>query len=124
MKQIFRKILIMLMLVVGLTLFVANINDIYAASNIPTDCPTIYINANNDITNDMDNNFGVFKFNNYGNRFVEVILTATSTKETIYPAGCIQIKNTNYQLMKKCDISGYNDFAINSDDSNYMYIFF
>ncbi len=123
MKKIFRKILIMLIITLGLALFVSNISDAHAASIIPTDCTTIYTNANNDITSDIDNNFGIFKFKNYGNRFVEVALTATSVKETVYPASCIQIKDTNYQLMKKCDISNFNTLAINSDGSNYMYVF-
>ena len=66
----------------------------------------------------MDDNFGVFRFNNFGSRFVEISLVATSDSSVSYPSGSIQVKNAEYRLIKKCDIQGYQSNAMNQNNQN------
>lgn len=66
----------------------------------------------------MDDNFGVFRFDNFGSRFVEISLVATSDSSVSYPSGSIQVKNAEYRLIKKCDIQGYQSNAMNQNNQN------
>lgn len=124
MKNVIKKCLILVIVSLCFTLTLSlTYTSIFAATVIPTDYTTIYTSTNNDITDEMDNNFGVFKFTNYGARFIKVTLTATSTQNVMYPNGSISVKNSDYQLVEKLDISGFNSYAINSENSNYLYVF-
>ncbi len=122
MRNIIKKCLILVIFALGFALTLTN-TSIFAATVVPTDYTTIYTNTNNDVTNEMDNNFGVFKFTNYGARFLKVTLTATSSQSVTYPNGAISVKNSNYQLVEKLDIIGFDAYAINSENSNYLYVF-
>lgn len=122
MKNIIKKCLILVIVTLCFALTLTN-TSIFAATVVPTDYTTVYTNTNNDITDEMDNNFGVFKFTNYGARFLKVTLTATSSQSVTYPNGAISVKNSDYQLVEKLDITGFDSFAINSENSNYLYVF-
>lgn len=122
MKNLIKKCLILVIVSVCFTLILSNIS-IFAATVVPTDYKTVYTNTNNDITDEMDNNFGVFKFTNYGARFLKVTLTATSSQTVTYPNGAISIKNSDYQLVEKLDITGFDTYAINSENSSFLYVF-
>ena len=122
MRNIIKRCLILVIVALGFTLTLTN-TSIFAATVVPTDYTTIYTNTNNNITNEMDNNFGVFKFTNYCARFLKVTLTATSSQSVTYPNGAITVKNSNYQLVEKLDIIGFDAYAINSENSNYLYVF-
>lgn len=122
MKEISKKILVTLILVFGLFLIIGN-NSVFASTVIPTEYTTVYTNTNNNITNNIEDGFGVFKFTNYGARFVKVTLTATSSQSSLYPNGCFSVKNSNYQLIEKCDIIGFDSYAINSEGINYLNVF-
>lgn len=76
MKSVLKKFLLLVIVSLCLTLSIVN-TSIFAATVVPTDYTTIYTNTNNDITSEMKNNFGVFKFSNYGARFLKITLTAT-----------------------------------------------
>lgn len=110
------------MLICGLYFLIGN-TFVNAAIVVPTEYTTISTNANNDITSNMEDDFGVFKFTNYGARFVKITLTATSTQAISYPNGCIKVKNGSYQLFKKCELAGFDALAINSEGSNNLIVF-
>ena len=122
MKNIVKKCLILVIVSLIVSLSFAN-TSIFAATVVPTDYTSVYTNTNNDITDEMDNNFGVFKFTNYGARFLKVTLTATSSQTVTYPNGAISVKNSDYQLVEKLNITGFDGYAINSENSNYLYVF-
>ena len=100
MKNIIKKCLILVIVTLCFALTLTN-TSIFAATVVPTDYTTVYTNTNNDITDEMDNNFGVFKFTNYGARFLKVTLTATSSQSVTYPNGAISVKNSDYQYNPK-----------------------
>ena len=122
MKYLCKKVLIVLMLMCGVYFFIGN-TFVNAAVVVPTEYTTISTNANNDITSYMEDDLGVFKFTNYGARFVKVTLTSTSTQTISYPNGCITVKNGSYQLVKKCEMTGFDSLAINSEGSNNLIVF-
>ena len=122
MKNLIKKCLILVIVSLCFTLTLSN-TSIFAATVVPTDYKTVYTNTNNDITDEMDNNFGVFKFTNYGARFLKVTLTATSSQTVTYPNGAISVKNSDYQLVEKLDITGFDTYAINSENSSFLYVF-
>ena len=111
MKNIVKKCLILVIVSLIVSLSFAN-TSIFAATVVPTDYTSVYTNTNNDITDEMDNNFGVFKFTNYGARFLKVTLTATSSQTVTYPNGAISVKNSDYQLVEKLNITGFDGYAI------------
>lgn len=104
-------------------LFFLNSISIKAAEVVPTDFTTIFTNSNIDITNDIEDDFGVFRFTNYGTRFVEVTLTATSAKNVSYPTGSFVIKDADYHTIKQCEIAGYSNNAINYNNNNSLTVF-
>lgn len=131
MKKIIKKLLMICIMFLCSIVAIGNLN-VFGATVIPTDYTIISTNSTIDITSDMENNFGVFRFSNYGSRFVEITLEATSEDGSVsYPTGAFSVKNSDYQLIKKCDISGYQSYAINNNinslsvfltSSNYYYI--
>lgn len=118
MKKIVKKLLTLTLLLACLTFVTGKFANMFAAPVVPTDFTTISTNKTTDILSNMDNNFGVFQFSG-GNGFVNITLKATKTSgEVTYPTGAIQVKDANYQLMKKLDVTGYDTNATNDNVNN------
>lgn len=116
-KKLFKKICTIILFLYCSLFVIGNIK-LNAAAVVPTDYTDIFANSTIDITDNMDDNFGVFRFNNFGSRFVEISLVATSDSSVSYPSGSIQVKNAEYRLIKKCDIQGYQSNAMNQNNQN------
>ncbi|MCM1260704.1 MAG: hypothetical protein NC182_06200 [Prevotella sp.] len=118
MKKIVKKLLTLTLLLACLTFVTGKFANVFAAPVVPTDFTTISTNKTTDILSNMDNNFGVFRFS--GNTgFVNITLKATKTNgEVTYPAGAIQVKDANYQLMKKLNVAEYDMNATNDNVNN------
>ncbi|MGI6758319.1 MAG: hypothetical protein ACOX40_00775 [Bacilli bacterium] len=56
-------------------------------------------------------------------RFVEVTLTASSNKSISYPNGSFLVKDSNYHLIKQCEVDGYLNYAINYNNNNSLTVF-
>lgn len=118
MKKIVKKLLTLTLLLACLTFVTGKFANVFAAPVVPTDFTTISTNKTTDILSDMDNNFGVFRFSG-STGFVNITLKATKTNgEVTYPAGAIQVKDANYQLMKKLNVAGYDMNATNDNVNN------
>lgn len=115
--KLFKKICTIILFLYCSLFVIGNIK-LNAAAVVPTDYTDIFANSTIDITDNMDDNFGVFRFNNFGSRFVEISLVATSDSSVSYPSGSIQVKNAEYRLIKKCDIQGYQSNAMNQNNQN------
>ena len=98
-KKLFKKICTIILFLYCSLFVIGNIK-LNAAAVVPTDYTDIFANSTIDITDNMDDNFGVFRFNNFGSRFVEISLVATSDSSVSYPSGSIQVKNAEYRLIK------------------------
>lgn len=118
MKKIVKKLLTLTLLLACLTFVTGKFANVFAAPVVPTDFTTISTNKTTDILSNMDNNFGVFQFSG-STGFVNITLKATKTNgEVTYPAGAIQVKDANYQLMKKLNVAGYDMNATNDNVNN------
>lgn len=118
MKKIVKKLLTLTLLLACLTFVTGKFVNMFAAPVVPTDFTTISTNKTTDILSDMDNNFGVFQFSG-STGFVNITLKATKASgEVTYPTGAIQVKDANYQLMKKLNVTGYDTNATNDNANN------
>jgi hypothetical protein len=97
--RIYKKITNIVLTLI-LSLFVMNSINVSADDVVPTDFTTIYTNTNNNITSNIIDDFGVFRFYNYGTRFVEVTLTATSDENIFYPTGSFLVRDSDFHLVK------------------------
>lgn len=113
-----KKLLTLTLLLACLTFVTGKFVNMFAAPVVPTDFTTISTNKTTDILSDMDNNFGVFQFSG-STGFVNITLKATKASgEVTYPTGAIQVKDANYQLMKKLNVAGYDTNATNDNVNN------
>lgn len=113
-----KKLLTLTLLLACLTFVTGKFVNMFAAPVVPTDFTTISTNKTTDILSDMDNNFGVFQFSG-STGFVNITLKATKASgEVTYPTGAIQVKDANYQLMKKLNVTGYDMNATNDNVNN------
>ena len=71
-----------------------------------------------DITNYMENNNATFRFYNTSPKFVSISLNVDNFIDVIYPAYSISILDSNYQIIKKCDIDDLDIQATNSTNFN------
>ena len=118
MKKIVKKLLTLTLLLACLTFVTGKFANVFAAPVVPTDFTTISTNKTTEILSNMDKNFGVFQFSG-STGFVNITLKATKTSgEVTYPAGAIQVKDANYQLMKKLNVAGYDMNATNDNVNN------
>jgi hypothetical protein len=120
--RIYKKITNIVLTLI-LSLFVMNSINVSADDVVPTDFTTIYTNTNNNITSNIIDDFGVFRFYNYGTRFVEVTLTATSDENIFYPTGSFLVRDSDFHLVKQCEISDYSNYAINYNNTNSLTVF-
>ncbi len=118
MKKIVKKLLTLTLLLACLTFVTGKFANVFAAPVVPTDFTTISTNKTTEILSNMDKNFGVFQFSG-STGFVNITLKATKTSgEVTYPVDAIQVKDANYQLMKKLDVAGYDMIATNDNVNN------
>lgn len=118
MKKIVKKLLTLTLLLACLTFVTGKFANVFAAPVVPTDFTKISTNKTTDILSNMEKNFGVFQFSG-STGFVNITLKATKTSgEVTYPSGAIQVKDANYQLMKKLDVAGYDMNATNDNVNN------
>lgn len=113
-----KKLLTLTLLLTCLTFVTGKFANVFAAPVVPTDFTKISTNETTEILSNMDKNFGVFQFSG-STGFVNITLKATKTSgEVTYPAGAIQVKDANYQLMKKLNVAGYDMNATNDNVNN------
>ena len=76
-----------------------------------------------DITNYMENSNATFRFYNASPKFVSISLNVDNFIDVIYPAYSISILDSNYQIIKKCDIDDFDIQATNSTNFNSFKVF-
>ncbi len=77
----------------------------------------------NVVTN-LNEGKGLFGFSQYGSGFVKITMNAIKSLGTAtYPQGSFRVLNDDGEVVKKCEMSKFNDDAINKLDQNSFTVF-